>query len=71
MSKETVISERELETLKSHGTVYVCRSCRDFKNTIVLLEYKKDGLHQLFDGFCKSCIDAMNACDTCSKKSRK
>ena len=45
MPHEVEITQQELNTLKSHGSVYICRSCKDNKNQIVLLKYKAGGIH--------------------------
>lgn len=68
MSTEIVITEQELDILKSNGTVYVCQSCRDFKNKIVLLVYKPSNLHKIFDGFCDECNTALKKCRKCKFK---
>lgn len=67
MSKETVITEHDLKKLKSHGTVYICRSCQDNLNKIILINYKAGGIRQVFTGFCVSCTEAMNSCNACQK----
>lgn len=66
MSKETVISKQELDILKSNGTVYLCRSCKDFKDKLVLLEYKPNKIHGIFEGFCKECKSSMQSCGACN-----
>jgi hypothetical protein len=71
MSKETIISSSELNTLKSHGTVYICRSCKDNKNQIVLLNYKAGGIHQVFTGFCSYCESLFAGCGTCRQKTKE
>lgn len=68
MSQETVITKQELDLLKSNGTVYICRSCRDFKNKIVLLKYSPSKKLGLFEGFCRDCEDAMKSCESCKLK---
>ena len=70
MSKETVISEQELDLLKSHGKVCICVSCKDFKKKIVLLGYTQGKERRIMNGLCKTCLDEINSCDTCSKNSR-
>lgn len=70
MPKEIVIKKQEFETLKGNGTVYICRSCLDNSNKIVLLNYKQGKSHQVFDGFCSSCLKSMQKCDFCSKNSK-
>ena len=67
MSKETIISEQDLKKLTNNGSVYICRSCKDNLNKLVLLSYKAGGTHQVFTGFCASCTTAMQACNTCQK----
>lgn len=67
MSKEAIISQSELSKLRSHGTVYICRSCKDNLNKIVLINYKAGGIHQVFTGFCASCTEAMISCNLCRK----
>ena len=67
MSQETVITEQDLKKLKNNGTVYICRSCKDNLNKLVLLNYKAGGMHQVFTGFCVSCTLAMNSCGACQK----
>lgn len=67
MSQETVITEQDLKKLKNNGTVYICRSCRDNLNKIVLINYKPGGMNQVFNGFCSSCTTAMQSCGACKK----
>ena len=64
---ETVITEQELNIRKSNGTVYICRSCKDNLNKIVLINYKPGGIHNVFTGFCASCLRMMSECNTCPK----
>lgn len=68
MPKETIISKKELDLLKSNGTVHICKSCRDFKNKIVLLEYKPNKVQAVLEGFCTECKDAVESCGTCNFK---
>lgn len=65
MFEETIIGQSELNVLKSHGTVYICRSCKDNLNKIKLINYKAGGIHQVFTGFCASCTENMKACALC------
>jgi hypothetical protein len=67
MSQEVVINEKDLITLKSHGTVYICRSCKDNKDRLVLINYKSGGIHQVFTGFCVSCAEEIESCSVCPK----
>lgn len=65
MSKETVITEHDLKKLKSHGTVYICRSCKDNLNKIVLLTYEAGKRQAVITGFCASCLDTIDSCRLC------
>lgn len=71
MSKETVISKQELELLKSNGTVHICRSCRDLRNKIVLMEYNPSKKLGILEGFCSECIAAIETCGTCKYKDER
>ena len=62
---EIVITQQELNVRKSHGTVYICRSCKDNLNKIVLLRYEAGKRPAVITGFCASCFEAMNSCKTC------
>jgi hypothetical protein len=65
MSEVIIITKQELDILKSNGSVYVCQSCRDFKNKIVLLAYKPNKIHQIFDGVCDECFATLKKCSKC------
>lgn len=65
MSTKTIIKEEELDVLKSQGTVYICRSCKDNLNKTVLINYKPGGIRQVFTGFCSSCSSLMQSCNSC------
>lgn len=71
MPHEVEITQQELNKLKSHGSVYICRSCKDNKNQIVLLKYKAGGIHQVFTGFCYYCESLFAGCGTCQQKTKK
>lgn len=62
---EIVITQKELNVRKSHGTVYICGSCRDNLNKIVLLRYEAGKRQAVITGFCTSCFESINSCKVC------
>jgi uncharacterized CHY-type Zn-finger protein len=62
---EIVITQQELNVRKSHGTVYICRSCKDNLNKIVLLRYEAGKRPTVITGFCTSCLEAIDSCRVC------
>ena len=62
---EIVITQQELNVRKSHGTVDICRSCKDNLNKIVLLRYEAGKRHAVITGFCASCLDTIDSCRLC------
>lgn len=65
---EIVITPHELNVRKSHGTVYICRSCKDNLNKIVLLRYEAGKRPAVITGFCISCLESINSCKICPKQ---
>jgi len=65
---EIVITQQELNVRKSHGTVYICRSCKDNLNKIVLLRYEAGKRQAVITGFCASCLDTIDSCRLCPKQ---
>jgi hypothetical protein len=65
------ISEAELNTRKSGGVVVICRSCKDNKNKIVMIDYKQStkdkGVHYQF---CNECMQLMGMCIPCNAKKK-
>lgn len=68
MFAQIVITENELAGLKSRGTVYICRSCKDNKNKLVLVDHKIGGIQHVFTDFCADCVREMEECETCPSK---
>lgn len=62
---EITITAQELNIRKSHGTVYICRSCKDNLNKIVLIKYEAGKRQAVLTGFCSSCIQMMEDCKPC------
>ena len=62
---EIVITQQELNVRKSHGTVYICRSCKDNLNKIVLLRYEAGKRRAVITSFCASCLDTIDSCRLC------
>ena len=67
---EIVITQQELNVRKSHRTVYICRSCRDNLNKIVLLKYEAGKRPTVLTGFCTSCFESINSCKVCPNQKR-
>lgn len=67
-----IISESELNTRKSAGVVVICRSCKDNKNKIAMIDYKpsmnKKGVQYQF---CEECIQLMGMCVPCNSKKKR
>ena len=64
----TVITEKELSVRKSHGTVYLCKSCKDLRGKLVLVEYHEGERHDILYSFCPDCMKFMVGCPTCREK---
>jgi len=63
-----VITAGELATRKCMGTVYLCRSCKDMRNKIVLIGVTIGGLKEIRYGFCDPCARIMQGdCESCRK----
>jgi hypothetical protein len=62
------ITEAELSKRKSNGSVFICRSCKDNKNKIVLVEYKKGAQRGVHYQFCQDCLKLIDECARCNSK---
>ena len=60
-----VITAKELQTRKSNGSVYLCISCKDVSNKIVMTNYTPKGPRGVYYNFCEVCIKSMEECRTC------
>lgn len=67
---EIQITKQELDVRMSNGTVYICRSCRDNLNKIILLRYEAGKRPAVITGFCSSCLIMMEECKPCAKLRR-
>jgi len=65
---EIVITKQELNIRKSHGTVYICGSCKDNLDKIVLLKYEAGKRPTVITGFCASCFESISSCRVCIKQ---
>ena len=65
---ETTISQQEFKTLKSNGRIYICRSCLDNKNKVIMLKYEPIKSHGVVYGFCSACSKMIFECSTCKSK---
>ena len=63
-----LITEQELNTRKNNGSVYICRSCKDNRNRILMISYNPKGTNGVYYQFCDECLKAMGHCVPCSKK---
>lgn len=66
------ISEAELKTRQSKGAVFICRSCKDNRNKIVMLQYIQDGSIQngIHFQFCNDCLQLMGTCIPCNARKK-
>lgn len=66
------ISEAELSTRKSNGAVFICRSCKDNGNKIMLVQYKENsGIpNGIYYQFCSECTKMLGDCIPCKSKNR-
>ena len=62
------ITRREVAIRKSQGSVYICRSCADVRNKIVMTGYTPKGPKGIYYNFCEMCIKSMEKCQTCQKQ---
>lgn len=66
-----VITSQELETRKRNGAVYICRSCKDNRNRILMISYDPNGNKGVYYQFCNECMTLMGACIPCKNAPRK
>lgn len=62
------ISESELQKRKSNAAVFICRSCKDNKNKIVMVAYKTNVTHGIYYQFCDECLTLMDECLPCKAR---
>lgn len=62
------ITETELNTRKSNGAVYICRSCKDNRNKITLLSFDPNGKKGIYYQFCNDCMNLVGECIPCKSK---
>ena len=62
------ITEAELRKRKSNGSVFICRSCKDNRNKIVMVEYKQSAQRGVYYQFCDDCLKLMVGCVPCNSK---
>jgi hypothetical protein len=63
-----VITAQELQTRRSNGSVYICRSCKDNRDKITMLSFDPNGNSGVYYQFCDECLVDMGHCVPCSKK---
>jgi hypothetical protein len=63
-----VITAQELNVRKSNGSVYICRSCKDNRDKILMLAYDPNGNNGVYYQFCNECLVDMGHCVPCSKR---
>lgn len=63
-----IITEKELNTRRRNGAVYICRSCKDNRNRLLMLAHDPKGNNGIYYQFCEECLVAMGHCVPCSKK---
>lgn len=68
MSLKVEISNQELNTRKSNGAVFLCKSCKDNLNKNVMLEYNPTGAKGIYYRFCIDCLNAIKECIPCNLK---
>lgn len=68
MSLKVEITQEEFETRKSNGAVWICRSCKDNRNKIVLLKYDSSKTPTVNYHFCDDCVKLMGMCVPCNAK---
>lgn len=65
------ISEAELNTRKIGGVVIICRSCKNNKNKIMMLQYTaSDSVRGIHFQFCDECMKLMGVCIPCNAKKK-
>ena len=64
------ISEAELNTRKSNGAVYICRSCKDNRNKIMMISFDQVRNNGVYYQFCKECMQLMGTCIPCNAKKK-
>jgi hypothetical protein len=64
------ISEAELNTRKSNGAVFICRSCKDNAKKIMMVQYEQTkGIpNGIYYQFCSECLKLMGDCIPCRSK---
>jgi hypothetical protein len=63
------ITEQEFNTRKSHGTIFICRSCLDNRNKYIMVDYKEEG-NCVHYRFCEDCMQMMGECAPCKAKKK-
>jgi hypothetical protein len=61
------ITEAELKTRQYKGAVFICRSCKDNSNKIMMLRYdeSKDTPRGVYYQFCSDCVKMLKDCIPC------
>ena len=67
MPTKVEITEQELKTRQSVGSVFLCKMCKDARNKIIMTDYFEGTNRGIFYNFCKDCTDLMKKCTTCRK----
>lgn len=64
---DIVITEKELVTRKSQGTVFICRVCKNNGKVVVIAHHigKNGGIVY---AYCQECLKAAVGCPACRQK---
>ncbi len=62
------IKEDELKTRKLNAGVFICKSCKDNKGKIVMVQYKTNAEPGVYYQFCDDCMKLMGTCVPCKSK---
>ena len=62
------ITEQEFNIRKSKGAIWICRSCKDNLNKIMMLRHDTALRPSVNYHFCDDCIMSIKVCSTCKAK---
>ena len=68
MSVEKIIKQSELVERAKRGQAYVCKACYTRVNKIILVDYREQTPHGVFNRLCAKCEALVNECKACNKK---